>query len=262
MRPTPGDPNVPSMARCYDYLLDGKASLEVDRKEMDKVLALAPETKDLALDNRTFLVEAITYVAQQGVKQFLDIGSGLPTQHNTHQAAQAIVPEARTVYVDNDISVLPYAEQLIVGDPNTAYCQADLRDPRSILTHPDTVRLLDFTEPVALLLVAVLHFIKEAEGPYDLVQRLLDDLPPGSYLIASHVTMDDMAPDVRALVQAGIDAEADYTVWRNRDQFMRFYDGLEIVSSGVTDVGAWSPNGMKHVPKRSIRCYGAVARKP
>lgn len=265
MLATPGsDPTIPSQARSYDYLLGGTANLPVDRQAMDDALTIAPGIKQLALDNRSFLVEAVSQAASAGITQFLDIGSGLPTMVNVHEAAQRITPEARTIYVDNDVSVLPYAAATIQGDPNTVYIEADMRDPRQILTHPKTVGMLDFTQPIALVLVAVLHFIKDSDDPYGLVRRLLGDLPPGSWLIMSHASMDNMDPMLRQLIELHEEEPGrDYMAYRSRNDFARFFEGLELLSPGIAEIDEWlAHTGAGQVRRdKQVIAYCAVACK-
>lgn len=255
--PTP--PLTPSPARMYDYMLGGNVNHQVDRDVADQLLAVAPELQDLARTNRRFLIRAVRHLATEaGIRQFLDIGSGLPTQENVHEAAQSSAPDARTVYVDNDASVLPQARQLIAGDGNTAYIQADARDPHHIRTHPDTVRLLDLTQPVAVLMVAVLHFIGDADDPYGIVRRIMDGLPSGSHLILAHVTQDGMEPK---LAERMLPLAASLPVplrFRDRAQITRFFDGLDLIDPpGVTDITQWGAAGERF----PLRSYCGVARK-
>jgi hypothetical protein len=184
--------SVPHPARIYDYWLGGKDNFEADRAAAEQVIAAVPEVRFTARDNRAFLGRAVRFLAKQGVRQFLDIGTGIPTQDNTHQVAQAAAPESRVVYVDNDPIVMAHAQALMTSasEGKTAYVQADLREPETILTHEDVLATLDFDEPAAVLFVAILMFIKDAEDPYALVRRITDAMPKGSYLVVSHVSSD------------------------------------------------------------------------
>src|ERR1700733_2193287 len=185
------DTSKPHAARIYDYLLGGKDHFAVDRETAEKGIKLIPTGRTAARENRSFLGRAVRYlVAEAGIRQFLDIGAGLPSANNVHEVAQAVTPSCRVVYVDNDPLVLAHARALLTSSPEgkTAYIHADLRDPEKILADPATVATLDFTKPVALMLVAILHFIPDSDEPRRIVATLLDALPPGSYLVASHAT--------------------------------------------------------------------------
>ncbi len=182
------DTTVPTPARMYDFWLGGHDNFAVDRAAALAVSEAAPEIRLMALENRKFLRRAVRYLAAEaGIAQFLDIGTGLPTQGNVHQVAQQVNPDARVVYADNDPMVLAHSRALKTGG-NTAVIEADLRDPASILDHPRTRELIDFSQPLAVLLVAVLHFIGGDDDPYAIVGSICDTLPPGSYLVISHAT--------------------------------------------------------------------------
>ena len=206
------DTTVPSTARMYDYWLGGHDNFAADRAAALKVSEAAPEAQLMAVENRRFLRRAVRYLAAEaGIAQFLDIGTGLPTQGNVHQVAQDINPAARVVYVDNDPMVLAHSRALKTGG-NTVVIEADLRDPRAILDQPGTRKLIDFSQPLAVLLVAVLHFISDDEDPHAIVAAIRDALPPGSYLVLSHVTgdirRDSAAKRGRALQEGGVGGDA------------------------------------------------------
>jgi len=187
------DTSRPHPARTYDYFLGGKNNFAADREVADKVLAGWPAIRVGVRENRKFLARVVTYLAGEvGVRQFLDIGTGLPTANNTHEVAQAVAPSSRVVYVDNDPLVLAHARALLTSSPEgrTAYIHADLRDPAAILNDPVTRDVLDFTQPVALMLIAILHMIPDEEQPAEIISTLLDALPSGSYLVASHTALD------------------------------------------------------------------------
>src|ERR1700678_3182862 len=187
------DTSRPHPARMYDYFLGGKNHFAADRETAEAVLASAPTTRISARENRASLGGAVRYlVAEAGVRQFLDIGAGLPTANNVHEVAQAIAPESRVAYVDNDPIVMAHARALLTSRPGgrTAYIQADLHDPDTILNHPSVRGTLDFGQPIALVLMAILHFFPAEDNPAGIVSTLLAALPPGSYLVASHVTAD------------------------------------------------------------------------
>ncbi|WFF04904.1 SAM-dependent methyltransferase [Micromonospora sp. WMMD1076] len=219
--------------------------------------------------DRRFLRRAVRHLAgEAGIRQFLDIGTGIPTADNTHEVAQSTDPRARVVYVDNDPIVLAHARALLTSSPEgaTAYLDADLRDPERILAHPDLRRTLDFSQPVALMLLAVLHFVPDGEGPHAIVGRLLDALPAGSYLAASHATHDYLPAEVAAEVKAAARGGGPHGVinLRSREEVVRFFDGLEPVEPGVCSVAEWRADGEPE-PRPSVvdvSMYGGVARKP
>jgi hypothetical protein len=191
------------------------------------------------MENRRFLRRAVTFLAQEaGIRQFLDIGTGLPTANNTHEVAQALAPRSRIVYVDNDPLVLVHARALLTSSSEgaTAYVEADLRNPQQILDSPELRRTLDLAQPVALMLLAILHFIPEQDDPYAIVNRLVSVLPAGSYLVASHATSDYLPPELVADIAGGRHGEGRL---RTKTEFTRFFDGLELVPPGVVPVAEW-----------------------
>jgi hypothetical protein len=184
--PSGVDVSVPNVARIYDYLLGGKDNFAADREAAGLALRAVPQMRSLALENRRFMIRAVRFCARAGIRQFIDIGAGLPTQDNVHQVAQRADPGAHVVYADNDAVVVSHGRALLAEDRRTAVIQGDLLQPEEILDHPDLRALIDLDQPVALLLVALLHFIPVESGPDESVARLRDALPPGSYLIVSH----------------------------------------------------------------------------
>jgi hypothetical protein len=266
--PAPGiDVSRPHPARMYDYGLGGKNHFAADRAVADQVLALVPTMRTVARENRGFLGRAVRYLAAEaGIRQFLDIGSGLPATGNVHEVAQAVAPESRIVYVDNDPLVLVHARALLASAPEgrTGYIRADLRDPASILASPETRRTLDFSQPVALVLCAVLHFLADADDPAGILATLVGALPPGSYLVASHATSEHSPPDeteaaLRAYRASGITFEP-----RDSGDFGRLaFAGLDLVPPGVVLVSEWHPVPSAPLPAAAeVSCYGGVARKP
>ena len=260
------DTSKPHPARMYDYYIGGKNHFAADRAVADKALASWPAGRIGLRENRKFLGRVVRYLAAEaGIRQFLDIGSGLPSTNNVHEVAQHAAPESRVVYVDNDPMVLTHARALLDSSPEgrTAYMQADLRSPLSIIWSPGVREVLDFREPVALMLVAVLHFLGDEDKPDEVVGTLLDALPPGSYLAASHMTMEhdpvSMSGGEQAYLDAGITMHA-----RDSDQFARLaFSGLEIVPPGVVLVSEWRPDSRAPRPTPAeVACYGGVARKP
>ena len=241
------DTTKPHIARMYDYILGGKNNYAVDREAAEKVLAASPHVRVGARANRRFLIDAVRRLAQEaGVRQFLDIGSGLPTQQNVHEVAQAIDPDARVVYVDNDPLVRVHAEALLATDPNTIVLEGDLRDPQALLNRPELREHLDFSQPIALLLVAVLHFIEDTQQAYRIVKTLCDALPPGSYLAISHVLKDEKQEGPAAQARAMYSRPGFGAVPRTKDEILGFFTGLTPVGDGLVHLADWT------VPGKSI----------
>jgi hypothetical protein len=231
------DPDAAHPARRYNYWLGGKDHFEADRASGDAIAKIYPDVVPTARENRAFLKRVVRYLsAEAGIRQFLDIGTGLPTAENTHEIAQHITPAARIVYVDNDPLVLIHARALLTSHPDgiTTYLDADLRTPEQILRHPGLAAALDLSQPVALLLVAVLHFLPDTDQPYAIVRRLLDELPPGSYLAATHATYDGMPTDTAD----ELDREGDFT-GRTKAEFAAFFDGLTVIDPGIVRASDW-----------------------
>ena len=253
-------------ARMYDYLLGGKDHFAADREAIAALLQAVPNARTGARENRAFLGRAVQYlVAEAGIRQFLDIGSGLPTANNVHEVAQSVAPGSRVVYVDNDPIVMAHARALMDSHPAgaTAFIQADLREPAKILADPRLRATLDLGEPVALMLIAVLHFLREEDKPQTVMTTLLDALPSGSYLAASHLTLEHDPVGVgggqRAYHKAGLPMNA-----RDADEFAALaFSGLELVPPGVVLVSEWRPDSTALRPTAAeVSCYGGVARKP
>jgi hypothetical protein len=250
----------------YDYYIGGKNHFAADRAVADRALASWPSGRIGLRENRRFLGRVVrNLAAEAGIRQFLDIGSGLPTMNNVHEIAQEVDPSCRVVYVDNDPMVLAHARALLASAPEgrTAYIQADLKSPLDILSSPATRSVLDFGKPVALVLVAVLHFLQEEDKPEAVISTLLDALPSGSYLAASHVTMEHDPVGVgggqRAYVEAGLSMHV-----RDADEFAQLaFSGLELVPPGVVLVSEWRPDTQAPRPTPAeVSFYGGVARKP
>jgi hypothetical protein len=254
------DTSVAHSARIYDYILGGKDNFEADRK--------AAELTNVAIGmraNRAVMRRMTSYLAAEiGIRQFLDIGTGLPTSPNMHEIAQRIAPESRVVYVDNDPIVLAHARALLTSTPEGActYIAADIRDPERILADPRLSATLDLSKPVALMLFGIMHFVPHEDDPYAIVTRLLDALPSGSYLAIQHATTDFYPPGVGgqgAYRSAGIQFQ-----YRTKDEFARFLDGLEVLDPGITPMSQWHPEiepGPQPSPSEA-GAYAALARKP
>ena len=249
-------------ARMYDYFLGGKDNYAADRDAAEAWLKIDPKAAFSSRANRAFLGRAVRYLAgDAGMRQFLDIGTGIPTAGNTHQVAQAIVPESRVVYVDYDPVVLAHARALLTGDgPGaTEYIDADLRDTDAILSQAR--QLLDFDRPVAVTLIAILHAVPDADDPYTLVTRIMNAVPSGSYLAISHVGSDLFGAEALAGVSSLTDQVADWKfASRSREQVARFFDGMDLVEPGLVRVEEWRPSPVAADEGKST-VYGAVARK-
>jgi hypothetical protein len=254
----------PHPARMYDYYLGGKDHFAVDREAADKALSAFPNLRTTARENRAFLRRATAHLTRAGYCQFLDIGTGVPTEPNLHEVAQDVASAARVVYVDNDPLVLTHARALLTSNApgHTAYLDADLRDPERILAAPELAETLDLNRPVVLSLVAVLHFIPDAFDPYGIVGTLLAGLPPGSALMLSHITADhDPGPmgDLVASYQAaGIPVQA-----RSYDEIKRFFTGLDLDGPGITSCQRWNPDhddAINAPADAEVSCYAAVGR--
>jgi hypothetical protein len=254
----------PSVARMYDYFLGGKDHYAADRDAAEKVLVIEPETRVIAMQNRAFLRRVVRYLArEEGIRQFLDIGTGIPTMENVHDVAQRVAPESRVVYVDNEDNVLAHARALLVGHRDAgpcAYVDADLRDPEAVLA--GAASMLDFSHPVAVLLFAILHFIPDEDDPWGVTVRLMQAVPAGSYLAVSHA----MSADLSAEQRAGLDevyaaTNAGGVTQRPIDGIARFFDGLELVEPGLTNISDWRPEpGQDPHPTRRL-FHGGVGRK-
>lgn len=264
------DPTRPSPARMYDYMLGGVHNFQVDRDATEKFRAQMPDLEDAAWANRGFHGRAARWMAaEQGIRQFIDIGSGLPVQSNTHEAVRAVAPGARVVYIDNDPAVLVYSAELLADDGTTAVIQADLRDPGGVLNHPELRALIDFGEPVGLLMTAVLQFVADSSDPWGLVAHYVGAVPAGSYLALSHITADKLPP---RSVQTGVEVyeratESAYP--RTKAAIERFFDGLEMVppfdGAGpvITNVGLWGSEDPEAADSDGSRAfYCGVARRP
>ncbi|HTU07745.1 MAG TPA: SAM-dependent methyltransferase [Trebonia sp.] len=256
------DTSVAHQARMYDYLLGGKDNYAADRAAVEQQLAISPDVAFSARANRAFLGRAVRYLAgEAGIRQFLDIGTGIPTAGNTHQVAQAIAPETRVVYVDYDPVVLAHARALLTSHPAgvTDYIDADLRDTPAILEQ--AAQLLDFTEPVAVTLIAILHVIPDSDDPYGIVATLMDAVPPGSHLAISHMASELLSRETRERLEhhSGATMQQPLTA-RTREQMARFFDGLDLVAPGLVPVEEWRPDpGTGDMGESVLWC--AVGRK-
>jgi S-adenosyl methyltransferase len=257
------DTTTPHPARIYDALLGGKDNYRADQEAVRQVLKAAPEARDSARANRAFLQRAVRFlVGEAGIRQIIDIGTGIPTVGNVHQVAGEIASDTHVVYVDNDPIVHVHANALLTGSGTTGIVLADVREPEVILAHPKTRALIDFSKPVGLLLVAILHFITEAENPAHILAALRDALAEGSYLVLSHAT-GDLRPDAAQSAADVYDGATSSVTLRSKAQVEALFDGWELIDPGVVQVPLWRPEGRKPRPKELEKAwvYGGVGRR-
>ena len=249
-------------ARIWNYWLGGKDNYPVDRQVGDQIRQLHPGIGDYARADRVFLGRAVRYLAgEAGIRQFLDIGTGLPTADNTHQVAQAIAPDSRIVYVDNDPLVLVHARALLTSTPEGAcdYIDADMRDPGRILA--EAARTLDFTQPVAVTMLGVVIFLEDDQDPYSIVRRFMDSVPAGSYLVLSHTITSPAMPDVDAAVAFWNEHGTPKLTQRTPEQVTRFFDGLDLLEPGVVSCSRWRPEATPWGEPAEVAMYGGVGKK-
>jgi hypothetical protein len=263
------DATRPSPARIYDYMLRGTHHFEADEKAAERILTVVPEIRDCAWSNRGFHQRAAAWIARQGVRQFLDIGSGLPTVGNTHEVVRKIHPDARVVYVDNDPMVELHSQRILDDSSQVSVLCADLRDPDSILGHPAVRALIDPAEPTGLLMTAVLMFVADEDDPWSLVARYVAALRADSYLAVSHLTDDAKPPLMVDGFRRVFDHATQQMHFRSKAQIERFFDGLELVppydgaTPAVTYSGLWGAEDVQMADSDGSRwLYCAVARKP
>lgn len=237
------DTTIPHPARMYDYYLGGMDNYEVDREAAERALGHAPFLRPTAQGNRGFHHRAVRTVVERGIRQIIDIGTGIPTSPNTHEVARDIAPDTRVAYVDNDPIVATYAGAKLTNSGNAGFVLADLREPEAIMDHAASRQLIDFDQPVALMLVAVFHFIRDDEGPLEIVRTLTDRLPKGSCLIFSHLTADfddDDALQRAAEIYKGSTAQL---ITRSREELMPYFEGFELLEPGFVRPPLWRPDG-------------------
>jgi SAM-dependent methyltransferase len=256
------DTSTPNVARIYDYLLGGKDNFAADRDAAQQLIAAVPDVAAIARDNRSFLGRVVRYVAgRAGIRQFLDLGSGLPTQANVHELAQEVVPDVRVVYVDNDPVVASHGRALLVSRDRVAMALADLRDPASVWQHPDVAALLDWTQPIAVLCTSTLHFVADADEPHRIIAEYRDRMVPGSYLVITHGTMEEDPAGERDKAAAVYRQASSQLHVRPLADVRRFFDGFELVEPGLVWITEWRPEPGTAPTGRAQSMRGGVGRK-
>ncbi|GAB1822423.1 SAM-dependent methyltransferase [Herbidospora sp. RD11066] len=255
------DPNIPHPARVYDYWLGGKDNYAADRAVAEAVMAATPGVVTGARENRAFLGRAVRWLCDQGVDQFLDIGTGIPSAGNTHEVAQGVNPAARVAYVDNDPIVMTHARSLLQGTPEgrTTYIEADLRRPHTVLDNSEVRATLDFSRPIAVVIVGTLMHIRDEDDPWAAVRAYTDATVPGSYLALTHLTAD-FEPEKMGALADSYNTGPLLVTNRTGEQVLRFFDGFQVVEPGLVWASDWKHIGV--LPPDSVRgAYGVVGRK-
>jgi hypothetical protein len=256
------DPTRPSAARMYDYYLGGSHHFQIDRTAAEQVLALAPWTREMAISNRHFLRRVVTYLAGAcQVRQFLDLGSGVPTVGNVHEVARGVDPDCRVVYVDRDRVAVAHSRWILAGDPAAAVVEADIRDPISVMTRPE-LSILDLSQPVALLMLSILPFVEDADRPGTLVAAYLSELAVGSFLAVSHASLDGVDGPLHEQVQRAAriyERHGSRVALRSRAEIESWFAGLRLVDPGVVPLSEWRPD-TDDPEFRDMHSFGGVAQ--
>jgi S-adenosyl methyltransferase len=257
------DTTTPSPARMYDYYLGGKDNFAADRDAARKALSVVPQGRQVAWANRRFLIRAVRYLARSGITQFIDLGTGIPTSPNVHEAARSINPDSRVVYVDNDPMVTVHSRAILAGfDDGIEARYGDIRYPRNIAFDTKIREVIDFSRPIGVLFIAVLHFVTDAEEPHKSVAVLRDCIASGSYIAISHITSEGTPPEVMTTIQDAYSQARAPAVFRDRPQIDAFFTGLELVKPGLVEVSAWRGNNRKPATPHALRFLGGIGRKP
>ena len=262
--PSEVDVSTPSVARMYDYYLGGKDNYDIDRQACAALSEAAPGTAALAINNRRFLVRAVRYLAREhGIRQFLDHGSGLPTQDNVHQVAQSVDPSSRTVYIDNDPIVLAHGRALLEQNDASTVVQADVRDFATIYSDPEVTRLLDFSRPTAALFVSFLHCVPDADDPAGLVEGVMDRLPKGSAVVVSHLASDDERVRENLTDMMLANTQGNWGRVRTPAEVEALFGRLPVLDPGLVEVSTWRPDGVDPEVQETREWieYGGVAFK-
>ncbi|MGH3808551.1 MAG: SAM-dependent methyltransferase [Pseudonocardiaceae bacterium] len=258
------NPNVPNPARVYDYFLDGSHNFAADREMAKKLQQLVPTGRDAARVNRAFLRRVVRFMVNSGIRQFLDLGSGIPTVGNVHEIAQRADPECRIVYVDKEPVAVAHSELLLAANDRATAIRVNLRDVEGILDHPETKRFLDFDQPIGLLMVSVLYFVPDSWDPVGIVARYRERLAPGSYLAVSHLTADGNPPWLEQVLRL-YRSIPEPVHFRSHAEVLRFFDGFELVEPGLVGSALWRPSGpgdSSDDAEMNTISYGGVGRKP
>jgi len=250
----------PNVARLYDYFLGGHHNFAADRELGRKLLKAEPNARLIVAENRAFLRRAVRFLIASGVRQFLDLGSGIPTQENVHEIAQRADPEARVIYVDNDPVAVAHSKQILGQNPRVAVIREDLRDPEAILARPEVGRLLDLSQPVGLLMITVLHFVPDSDDPVGLVGKLTRCLAPGSYLTISHATHESAPGTVAAIADMYKSTTAPAHA-RAAAEILPFFSGFDLVEPGLVFLPLWRPDGRVPEHPEKFWFYAGVGRK-
>jgi hypothetical protein len=263
MRPPSSiDVDTPSPAGMYDYYLGGKDNFAADRDAAEKALSVVPDGRKVAWANRRFLVRATRYLASKGIDQFIDLGTGIPTSPNVHETAKEIVGGARVAYVDNDPIVTVHNRALLESAGSGIIAvRGDIRYPLNVLANHAVGEVIDFSRPVGILFVAVLHFVTDQQMPYQAVAAFRDRIAPGSYIALSHITSDGTDPAVVAAIKGVYSNASAPAVFRSRDEILRFFTGFDLVSPGLVQVSEWNANNLKPSALPALRFLGGVGQK-
>jgi SAM-dependent methyltransferase len=251
----------PSCARLYDFFLGGNHNYAADRELARRLLQVEPNARHIVRENREFLGRAVRYLIEAGIRQFIDLGSGIPTQENVHQIAHRGSPEARVVYVDNDPGVVAHSKHLLGGNPLASAINADLRDPAAVLRHPEVRRLINTAEPVGLLMVTVLHFVPDADDPLGIVRKFAEALVPGSYLAISHATHESSPDTVAEVVDLYTRNATTSAHPRSYQEISRFFEGFDLVEPGLAYLPLWRHDGQVPANPEHAWFFAGVGRR-
>ncbi len=257
--PSDIDVGVPSAARVYDYLLGGAHNFDADRMVGEKVLAVQPNGRQIARSNRAFMSRAVRFMVERGIRQFLDLGSGIPTVGNVHEIAQHADPLCRVVYVDYDPIAVAHSQLILEGNPLATVVDADLTEPEAVLRNSTVRSFLDFSQPIGLLMVAVFHFVSDDKHPADIVKQYVHAIPSGSYVALSHLTADQMAEEMAGVVEA-MKNSRDPMFFRSYAEVSALFGGLDVVEPGVVSAPLWRRDYGDEVNQEGV--YAGVGGKP
>jgi SAM-dependent methyltransferase len=260
--PSEVDPERPSAARMWDYLLGGAHNFAADRRVAEQAVAFKPDLPELAREVRAFIHRAVAFLSEAGIDQFIDIGSGIPTRGNVHEKAQQLNPAAKVLYVDHDPVAIAHSQAILRDNSRAAAVLGDLRDPGAILKQPEVHELLDLDRPVGLLLISVLHFVFDEYDPKAIVATLRDALAPGSYLVIQHASADEQPEDTLKMLEYFNSQSPEPMRWRTREQITEFFEGFTILEPGVVFLTQWRPDPDRHEPDPvRFASYTAIGRK-